>query len=1083
MGKIIVVQASAGSGKTHYLTGFFLKTILKEKTDYFSHILAVTFTNKATAEMKSRIIRELHTLASGEHSDYMKLLIGSSHYSEQTIRNKTKLILKKILHDYSWFSIETIDSFFQRVIRAFTREMGLPGNYRIETEVQPVLEFAVDQLMGNLSRDTPNLEWLVSFADDKIAEGKSWDIRLDLMNLGRQLFNEDFSRVASVLNERLNDRPALNQFRNQLRNQIGTVQEYMVTGGRKALQLMGEHGVAANDLYQKRRGVYGFFEQLAQGQVNEPNSYVLKCLESPDSWIPGNPDDTVPFRELIIHELHPLLTQLLEFWENHKLYYYSSLAILRNLYALGILSDLHQHVVKYRHEKNIFLLSDAPVFIDKIIDENDAPFIYEKMGNRYRNFLIDEFQDTSHLQWKNFRPLIENSLSAGNDCLLVGDVKQSIYRWRNSDLEILARQIDRQYGKEQIRHETLDTNWRSSGNIVQFNNLFFNQAVKTVQNSLLATISGSPGSDELLRTMHERIYDNVTQQIRSDAAGKGMVRVKFFNAEDTRKQPGLFEDYLLNHINELLKSGFTPGDITFLVRTRDEGKVLADFLIAGNTTGLFLTNLGVISEESLFVSASNAVDLVIAALQYLADPDDAVNRGRLLGRIKDQGTPSRDASEENELTFRFGETHAELFSQSLPRALEENRNALLSLPLYDLIEELYRIFMLSDQADEKAYMDALLDIVHEFSNLNNSGLPGFLEYWEEEGSTRSIVASESRSSVRIMTIHRAKGLEFRAVIIPFCNWSLDQKAGTIIWGKTQGSPFEYLPLIPLNYSKRLSRTIFADEYYTEFCKSAIDNINLLYVAFTRAIDSLLIIAEKTKESKEGKINSVNQLLGNVLTGHNHGEFTNGYDPENQEIVFGTPGQQAVKDELSEDMELKPFTAKPVTDRLFFDPRGYTFFREQSQFSREQVLRGVIFHGILSEVKSPPDIHRAVEKAVFEGLITVPEKDHLLEHFEAGLSDPLVRSWFSSEAEILTETEIISGKSGIKRPDRVVLFSDEWHVIDYKFGSEDADSHAQQVREYMSLLSGMNGPKVKGFLWYVSSGKVIPVTGSRKEVSA
>lgn len=1081
MNKLFLVSASAGSGKTHRLTYFYLRLLFGPvREDYFSRLLAVTFTNKATEEMKLRIIDELGKLANGSPSHYLEKLISDTGEPEHRLREKSDRLLKQVLHDYSWFSIETIDSFFQRVIRSFTREVGLPGNYAIEMDTGPVLDYAIDHLLEDVAPGSELLQWIVSFSEEKIAEGKSWDIRYDLHNLGRQLFNESFSRYAEILKERMHDRSRLLVYKQHLQELSGRILHQRKKIASEMLEAITENGFGADDLRGKQQGIHGYLLRASKGDTREPGTRVLSCLDDDEKW----PSSSAPDKQAIISlagkKLRPLFVQLVSHWEANKETFFTAREILKHINALGILADLHQYLVQYRHEKNSFLLADAPDFINRIIGENDTPFIYEKMGTRYNHFLIDEFQDTSVLQWKNFRPLIDNSLGSGHACLLVGDVKQSIYRWRNSDWEILAHGLEKIYPGEMLIRETLAHNWRSAGNIVAFNNAIFGQLPEMIAQILRESDATSILPEEVVNSLTTNLYRDAIQEIRPESKGKGAVTIKFFEKNVLKDDPGQHTDYLTEHINSLIQAGYQPGDIVCLVREGKEGVSLTKTIMEANAKGQFIRKIGVISNESLFIGSSLAVNLLVSAMRFLLQPEDRISRATLASTYSRIRHLQQVNGNRPDIPFESGFSQTDYMQSLLPRELWQERASLITLPLYDLAEALIRIFDLTDYQNEKAYTDAFLDTIHEYMQVNGSGVSGFLEFWEEEGAEKTVATHESDNAIRVLTIHKSKGLEFKAVILPWCNWNLNQKANSIFWSPVPEGPFDYLPVVPLSYSSSLAETVFASGYAIEYFKAHIDHLNLLYVSFTRAVDSLLVISDQAMEDKSGKISNVGKLLFQLLDGHPEAIPNGRYDKDSRELTVGEIPVPAQRPQTSSETEIVPQSTKPVTERLFFNPAGYDFFLEQSNSSRELAVKGIIFHSILQGVYRSEDLNREARKAVYEGLITADESKLLKEHFQEGIKDPLVASWFGGEAEIRNESDILLPSGEVRRPDRVVFFKESVHVIDYKFGGmHNLNLYAAQVQEYVELLTSMGYNGVRGFLWFIHSNQTIDINNLPK----
>ena len=1083
MSKLHVIKASAGSGKTHYLTGFFLRQLIWQvQPDYFKQILAVTFTNKATEEMKSRLVEELAKLASDQPSDYIALL-SSTSLPEKQVREKAGIILKRILHEYSWFSIETIDTFFQRVIRVFTRELGIPGNYAIELDNSLVLDYAVDQLVDGLGDDRDLLNWLTRFAEDKILEGKSWDFRRDLLELGNELFRENFSCNAENIINAIADRKKMKEFRDELLKRRGRFESICSAAGREALELINSWELEETDFYQKKNGAVKIFRKLVEvdltassGEIFTSLKVVEKLLQDPSEWAAADSARKQEVIDLAREKLFDLLHRAVDFVEKEYKDYFTIQVLLQNLYSLGILVDLSGKVRQYRYEKNTFILSDAPVLIGRLINQNDTPFIYEKMGSRYVHFLIDEFQDTSSLQWHNFKPLISNALSQGNECLVVGDAKQSIYRWRNGDWEILARKIFNEYPSGVISETRLETNWRSAERIVSFNSLLFTGAISTLRTDLQDRLAGSGRSFSAELDLLGNIYGDVIQKTAEIHKGRGEVSIQFFSKKDTVQDPEYYRKPLIDTINGLLQQGYGLKDIAILVRDKKKGRNIADFLIRSNSEGLFIRDIGVISDESLLLSASLSVNVLIAALKFLNDEREKIFRAELLSAFLMQKTSGNT----QDVICQEWTTHScdNDFHNVLPAGFLEETEALRNLPLYETVERIISILQLAETESNLAYIHAFLDLVHEFIRKDAGTIDGFLEFWEEQGSSRSITAADSLDAVRILTIHKSKGLEFGAVIIPFCNWSFNQKSNSIFWVNVPEEYTRDIHVFPANYSGILRNTVFGDDYYSEMYRSYIDNLNLLYVALTRAIDHLTVFPVYSDAQKAPVcLNTVGDLMHKIIVHTGTDTFLNYYNQENKTFRIGSDHDHAIpgKAEAVQSVTITSGRGISAMDRLFFGPESYQYFEKSYSPVLERQVRGKVLHGILAGIITGDDLDDRVQHALSEGLIDREEGELLKQHINKALEDPIIRTWFDGSGLILNESDILIKKDTSRRPDRVIIWPGKTHVVDYKFGNDrDEKQHRRQMKGYIELLRKMEYKAIQGFLWYIDMMEVVPV---------
>jgi superfamily I DNA/RNA helicase len=676
------------------------------------------------------------------------------------------------------------------------------------------------------------------------------------------------------------------------------------------------------------------------------------------------------------------------------------------------------------------------------------------------------------MQWKNFKPLISNSLSEGNDCLLVGDAKQSIYRWRNGDWEILTKRVFSEYPGELVSLEVLNTNWRSHENVVVFNNRLFKSVAELLDRQIKNIFEEAGMADGLPPEFSRIVYGDVEQMVSIGNRNKGFVNVQFVDREELKNIPELADNHLLEHINSLLSRGYDAGDIAIIVRNKRDGRDIADLIIDKNSKAYFVRPVSVISGESLFIGKSNAVNLVIAAIATLLDPTNSIMQGKLGYHLQVHRQMLAGDRETIRTVYtsllpalRNNENH-------LPKDFADSGSKLISLPLYDMAESLIRIFSLGELSLEIPYLDAFLDMVHDFVKTNASDPVKFLEYWEEEGRFRSVPDNNSRDAVRIMTIHKAKGLEFKAVIVPECNWELDQKPRSVFWVKPGNKLFSYLPVLPLSYNQNLKATWFAGDYYNEYYKSNVDNVNLLYVACTRAIESLMVISPVNTQKNESRISNVGELLYAALV-QQHNVNENGiFDAETLLFSYGEMNHPEGRHSRTNEMAITGMICKPVTERLFFNSYGYDFFEDTTGISGNKALKGITLHTILSKVRLAADISGAVEQAVFEGLIGDGEKADLLLHLEEGMRDMRVKRWFDGSGQIFNEAEILMPDGDTKRPDRVVIFQHSVHVIDYKFGAHsNIELHKRQVAGYMEILKLMGYENIEGYLWYLNSNRI------------
>jgi ATP-dependent exoDNAse (exonuclease V) beta subunit len=1058
MSQLQIIRASAGSGKTYSLTEEYLKILINEPVRYFKKILAVTFTNKATAEMKSRILKELHLLATQQPSNHLQALINASENNELTIRKKANEVLNQILHGYSWFRVETIDTFFQGIIRSFIRELNIPGNYTIELDQDKILFEAIDNLLDKLDTDPTMLNWVLEYIDTKLSEEKSWLINNELQTLGKALFRENLIEKMPLIQDLIQNNNFLKVYRDTLYAITQSYEKSITTLSDSILQSIKEHNFNAKDFFYSGSGTISYIDSLSNKVFELPKSRIETVLNNPEKWAAKS---SLRIPEIIAfgtNTINPAIRQIKAIIEKDGSDYNTAKSILSNIHILGLLSGLSKEIAAIRHEKSLFLISDTSPFIHKIINNNDTPFIYEKAGNHFNHLLIDEFQDTSSMQWGNFKPLIENSLSKGKACLLVGDVKQSIYRWRSSNWEILESQVKKEF-PSYYTDKILKTNWRSNGLIIRFNNLFFETAAKFIESILpINNHNLIPPSD---------IYKDVAQNIpEHKSITDGYINIKIFSKDDTKDNESYYGDELVERINEALSKGYKPGDIALLVRGKKEGSLIANYIVDASKEKKFICEVGVISNESLFLNSSSVVQLLLSCMQFIYTPTDKIVAAAVLANYRQ----IKRGTENIEIDFPSGSFDIKLLNTLIEPEFIEQCNQLRLESLYLLTEKLTKLLRLHENDSELVYLHSFLDIIFDYGSSERSDLGGFLNYWKEEGGRKSISAAETSGSVRILTIHKSKGLEFPIVILPFCNWSLFPMANEKLWLEPTEEPYKKLPFLPINYSKILDNSIFKKDFENENYLTLIDNLNLLYVAFTRAENALFVFATDTNK----ELNAANKLLTTTLdTLSNNSTLHIITSEDQQRYIIGKISSKEKTEKTSKEIILSGGASSTTLPKVRISSEALNYMTNAEQ-KTDHAAYGRILHGIMEHVITRSDIANAVKKVVEEGIFTEEQGKATEVFLQKVISSKETASWFDEKYTVLTESDIIIPGGPIKRPDRIMLSTNETIIIDYKFGEEEEAKHLKQVEEYIDLLKEMDFKNVKGFVWYVQHDKVVEV---------
>ncbi len=1034
---LTVYKASAGSGKTFTLASEFIKLLVRNPQNY-RQILAVTFTNKATEEMKMRILSQLYGIWRGldDSKSYAQKVYTAlgGELSEQQIAQRAGEALHLLLHNYSHFRVETIDSFFQSVMRNLARELNLTANLRVGLNDVQVEELAVDQLVDSLSASDQMLQWLMKYIMDNINDDRSWNVIGQIKTFGRTIFRDYYKSHSEQLNTVMHQKGFFEGYQQQLRQLRQQSRQRMEQIGNDFFETLESEGLDINDLSHGVKGVAGLFLKLQRGEFDESvlGKRASDCMGQPDKWCRKNHPRCDLIHHLADTSLGNLLRQAFDEQPRQWKLYKSADLTLRHLSQLRLLASIEQKVHQLNEEQNRFLLSNTQQLLHQLIDGSDSPFIFEKIGTQLEHIMIDEFQDTSTVQWQNFKVLLQETMShKGSENLIVGDVKQSIYRWRSGDWRLLANIRDQfQNASQRLEVLPMDTNYRSTPNVIRFNNAFFTEAAS--QEEVAA-------------------YDDVEQKWPASKADEGRVDIQLLTGEDYQQQT---LDLLVEHISDLLSQGVAPRQIAILLRSNANITVIANHLMAT------MPEVSVISDEAFRLDASPAVQVIIHALRSLTHPDDMITRAFL----------------------------QKAYSGKIDGALPEDFDtSLLLLPLYDLVERLYGIFNLQGMKDQSAYLCTFYDHVLNYIGEKSTDVNGFLREWDATLCSKTIQCSDV-DGIRILSIHKSKGLEFDHVLIPFCDWRMEMP--DVLWCEPKEDPYMALPLAAIDYSQKgMMGTIYEDDYKTEHLQSVVDNLNLLYVAFTRAVESLFVIGKRQgKNSRSERIEQVLPVLDLDGVG------ISCLDDETQPIVFSYGHLPQPSSLTHQPSHIKHQTSNPFTQPSTIIPVEIetfslkTSFRQSNQskdfvnaedeeFTQQSnyIKMGNILHNVFAHIRTAQDVDSALQQMEMEGIIydaqLTREKIEAMIHKRLG--DKRVAQWFSSEWSLYNECTILLPNGEERRPDRVMTNGDKTVVIDFKFGHPRQVYH-EQVREYMDLLQQMGHQNVTGYLWFVYSNQIIEV---------
>lgn len=1074
----LLYRSSAGSGKTYTLTLEYLKLALRNPKSGYRQILAVTFTNKATQEMKERIVEELERLsegvAPGEFLDDQ--LMRHLDLSEEQLRERAKETLRYLLHGYGHFAVSTIDSFFQKVIRSFAREMDLQAKFDLEMDTDAVLEKLVDRIVEKVAMDSSLREWLIGYAEEQLQEGKSWDIRTGIKGLGKEIFQERFKAFRSLFEESVGRPGFLLDFRKELQQ----AQAVLVADGLEmrdqAEDIRMRHGLVWEDF---KGGSKSFALRFGrQGDKKTPIPELTDKLEhdlpDPINWFAKGSKQESAIRAAFDAGLD---TQVQSWPAKRKLWNTYS-ALQKNLNAFGVFQNLILELRDLKDEEGILLISDVNDFLTQITKGNEAPFIYEKIGNQYQHFLIDEFQDTSEFQWSSFKPLLENSLASGHTNLLVGDVKQSIYRWRGGKLELLLSEVQEQIQEAFVEVKDLSVNYRSLAGIIGFNNAVFTQLPDLMQQGMELKYGLDPEG------MLTKAFGGVAQQVPKkvlEAPFQGKIHLEFTEKETaksaTEEEDGEDEvdtgvlGKLPTLVMQLQDQGYRLRDIAFLVRTNLQGAEIADSLMDYQRENPESNHrFDVLSEESLFIEKSIAVKCLVGFLTYLNCPADKVALKTLWQYYA--------------LVHGIPVSHALFYRKGLPPELQQkeadllsNQNKLLQLPLVELVEEALFFLGLTQIQQDLGYVSGFKEAVFDFVKKNRADLQGFLDWWEDNKKKRTVKIPEDHDAMRILTIHKAKGLQFKVVVMPFLDWTIvgtGQKA-PVLWAPYQTEAGEPT-VVPLTHQSQLHNSHFSTQYEEEVRLAYLDSLNMLYVAFTRAEESIYGYSNFSLTKGVPPLTSTGNVLYTLFSKGFHFSTTEAspWDPVGLSFDWGDWPAATQKEPEEAPTEPEALRWAFLDWKSKLDTKTYAWdFSPEGIRAREQRDLGVIIHDLLAESESLDDALRLLRQFTFEGRWDEPTAAEIKGKLEQLFALPQVQSWFDSGYQALTEQGILLPGGGQRRPDRILLSEKEVLVIDFKTGVK-RESHLSQVKEYMGLVATLTQLPVKGYLCYLEPTEIVAI---------
>ena len=1074
----LLYRSSAGSGKTYTLTLEYLKLALRNPQSGYRQILAVTFTNKATQEMKERIVAVLERLSQSVNpaEPLDKELMDQLGLDAQQLMVRAHATLLHVLHGYGHFAVSTIDSFFQKVIRSFAREMDLQAKFDLEMDTDAVLDKLVDRIVEKVAEDQTLRSWLIDYAEEQLLDGKSWDIRVGIKGLGKEIFQERFKAFRAVFQESVGQEG----FLPELKAQISRVRQALIVEGKAQWQqaeaIRVQFGLDWTDFKNGSNSFAKKFGTLGNPKLPIPELTAIMMRDLPEvsNWFTNRS----PHEGAIRNAFDAGLGDLLCSWPEKLKVWNTYTSLQKNLNAFGVFRNLLFELRDLKDEEGILLISDVNDFLAEITRENEAPFLYEKIGNQYQHFLIDEFQDTSEFQWSSFKPLLENSLASGNTNLLVGDVKQSIYRWRGGKLELLLSEVQEQIHPDFVEVKNLSVNYRSLPGIIAFNNSVFEQLPGVMERGMGNHYELDP--ENKLSLAFEGVAQGVPAK-KKEASFQGKIHFEFTeksssekiqeeeNEEEEGVELGVLEK-LPELVMQLQDQGYALRDIAFLVRTNVQGAILADrFMEVQQELAGSDYRFDVLSEESLFIDKSIAVKCVVGFLTYLSDPSDRVALKTLWQFYA--------------LVHDIPLSHELFFIGGIPTELQEKEKELVArqsnfqqMPLMELVEQGLTFLGLTQKQLDLSYVSGFKEAVFDYVKKNRADLLGFLDWWELNKKKRTVKIPEDHDAMRILTFHKSKGLQFKVVIMPFLDWGIVSSGlqATTLW-----APFEsengVQTVVPLTHQTLLKNSQFADAYNEEVRLSYLDSLNMLYVAFTRAEEALFGFGTYSisKTKKEISPTRTGNLLYTLFSGGFHLEEGSGssWDPVTHTFDWGN-WPAVLSNDKGEVAEVPSLRWDCMDWKSKLQTKTYPWdFSPEGIRAREQRDFGVIVHAILAEAKGREDASRIVKAYFQEGRLDLETAAQVKMKLDQLFANLEVRKWFDPNFSSFAEQGILLPGGAQKRPDRILIGKDEVIVIDFKTGVK-RETHAHQVYEYMSLVKTLTQLPVKGYLCYLEPTEII-----------
>ena len=1038
----IVYKSSAGSGKTYTLVREFLRIVIEsDDSTRYRNILAITFTNKAAAEMKERVLDNLKKLSEEKDSNLLLDYAKEFGIEKDIIKTKARKILQSVLHNYSDLKILTIDKFTHRIIRAFAKDLNLSADFEIEMDSDVILKESIDLLISKAGKDEELSVVLLDYLNSKIDDEKNWKIEDDLFNFAKELLKEDNDYFLESLKQMENE--ALKKSKSFVLSRKKELETEVSKAAKSLLDLLEKNGIESTDFAGQT--IFNFYKKISEGEfdsLTKPFSKRLQDALYEDKWLVGKASTTAKANiGLIQEELKNMHNEITDVAGEFFLFRLLS----ENSYNVFLIKEIAESISSIKEEGNILMISDFNKLISTEIKNQIAPYIYEKIGERYKNIMIDEFQDTSVMQWHNLIPLIDNSLSVGQKTLLVGDAKQAIYRFRGGKVEqfvslphIIDKKDDELLEERELamvnnhRPEKLETNYRSHEQVIQFNNWFFE------------------GLKKFLPENNQKIYDFHSQL--TNKKNEGLVEVSFLDGEKEELDELNLEEIKLK-IEECKADGFQLKDISILVGKNKAGTKVSNYLIENGYE--------VLTSESLLIAEDPEVKLISNFLRYIQNNQDNKAKVEVIKYFFENEKYSPALLKH---TTKIKKKTTILLNELLV-AINPNFNIekLYEMSLYDMAETLSREFIPPNQKPN-AFLIEFLNIIHSYSSRVND-LKSFNDYFLSKSEKLSLDTPDS-DAITIMTVHKSKGLQFPVVISAFTNW--DFYVGTNranVWVDFEGK-YPDLPFGIIKLKKEVEATAYKHLYSEDYENIKLDKFNMLYVTLTRAEQRLYVICDRKVQKGKGEFidNKINSFVFQVCQTHENFK--------DDKLVVGERKKKEKTEETIEKIEeLTSMTSTNWRAKINISKQYQDLWGEKSKGGK--IAYGNLIHNIMAQVNSEKDIEQSVSDFTEQGMISLNEQEFYKNEIAEILKIPGVENWFLPDNLVANEKEIISKDGSLYRPDKIIMLKDKTIVLDFKTG-EKRKSYAKQLDNYGQLLSDMNYPNIEKYLLFTKERELVKI---------